>query len=283
MSVSTRWLTVAIIALPLVAFARFAQRPAADFSGHVFLRSGQPVAGVDVSLPALSKSTVTNDSGAFRFSDIPVGQHEMRVRKIGFQESIEHVTVSAGGTSQYRVVLQPVQTLTPVTVEADPVMADFEENRKIGLGRFMTRSELEKVEHRKLGEVIEAVGAKVSRSGPFAWLGSTRGPIRSLNQGIKPKCSTLEGRPVSPRDSQSARNPGCGQCWAQVWIDGRAVYSGEEGGVVPDLNAILPQSIEAIEYYKGPASTPMKYSKLNSQCGVLVIHTRRSLGETKKP
>jgi hypothetical protein len=280
MSISTRWLTVAIIVLPLAAFARGVQLAAADFSGHVFNRGGQPVAGADVTLPALSKSTVTNDSGAFRFSDVPAGQHEMRVRRIGFQESIEQVTVNTNGTAQYRVVLQPVQTLTPVTVEADPVMADFEENRRIGLGRFMTRADLEKVEHRKLGEIIEVVGAKVSRSGPFAWLGSSRGQIKSLS-GRQEECPSLEGRPVSPGSRKT--NPGCGQCWAAIWLDDRPLFRGGDQGVVPDLNAILPHSIEAIEYYKGAASTPMKYAKLNSQCGVLVIHTRRTVGATKQP
>jgi hypothetical protein len=43
-----------------------------------------------------------------------------------------------------------------------------------------------------------------------------------------------------------------------------------------DLNTITPESIEAIEYYAGAAQTPVKYSRLGSNCGVLVIWTRRS-------
>jgi hypothetical protein len=34
-------------------------------------------------------------------------------------------------------------------------------------------------------------------------------------------------------------------------------------------------SIEAIEFYATGAETPMKYASLNSECGVLVIHTLR--------
>ncbi len=36
--------------------------------------------------------------------------------------------------------------------------------------------------------------------------------------------------------------------------------------------------IEAIEFYSSPAQTPSKYSRLNSRCGVYVIHTRRPPG-----
>jgi hypothetical protein len=43
-----------------------------------------------------------------------------------------------------------------------------------------------------------------------------------------------------------------------------------------NLNSINPAQIEAIEFYASPAETPLKYSVMESQCGVLVIWTRRS-------
>jgi hypothetical protein len=42
-----------------------------------------------------------------------------------------------------------------------------------------------------------------------------------------------------------------------------------------DINSIPVASIEAIEYYATAAETPMKYATLNSECGVLVIHSLR--------
>jgi hypothetical protein len=42
-----------------------------------------------------------------------------------------------------------------------------------------------------------------------------------------------------------------------------------------DINTIPVSSIEAIEFYATGAETPMKYASLNSECGVLVIHTVR--------
>lgn len=42
-----------------------------------------------------------------------------------------------------------------------------------------------------------------------------------------------------------------------------------------DINTVPASSVAAIDFYAGPSQTPLKYAKLNSACGVLVIHTRR--------
>jgi hypothetical protein len=42
-----------------------------------------------------------------------------------------------------------------------------------------------------------------------------------------------------------------------------------------DVNSIPPETIEAIEWYAGPAQTPSEYNNLNTACGVLVIWTHR--------
>jgi hypothetical protein len=42
-----------------------------------------------------------------------------------------------------------------------------------------------------------------------------------------------------------------------------------------DISMIAPEQVEAVEFYAGPAQTPLKYSRMGSNCGVLVIWTRR--------
>jgi hypothetical protein len=64
-------------------------------------------------------------------------------------------------------------------------------------------------------------------------------------------------------------------CYAHVYLDNALLNPGFPAQPV-DLNQFFSQQIEAIEYYAGPAQTPARYSRLNSQCGVLVLHTRRS-------
>jgi hypothetical protein len=43
-----------------------------------------------------------------------------------------------------------------------------------------------------------------------------------------------------------------------------------------DINSLAPEQIEAIEYYRGPAETPIRYLNANSDCGTIVIHSRRN-------
>jgi hypothetical protein len=65
-------------------------------------------------------------------------------------------------------------------------------------------------------------------------------------------------------------------CFAQVYID-RVLMNGVGEPTQPfDLATVVPESVEAIEWYAGAADTPMKYSRMGSNCGVLVIWTRRN-------
>ena len=245
-------------------------------SGIVVDEGGQGIGQAEVSLSALGKATFSDDSGRFRFIDVAAGSYEIRVRRLGYRELAESVAVGDEDLTALRLTLGKVATLSPVEVTADPGMGEFEENRRIGLGKFLTRAELQKQEHRRLADILDQVGARVVRSGTHAWVGNSRGFKASG------KCAFVEGREVPQQDLRSTKNPGCG-CFAQVYLDDVVLYSGEEGRVVPDINFIAVQSLEGIEFYKGASQTPPKYSRLNSQCGVLVLHTRRTPGVVKQP
>lgn len=67
------------------------------------------------------------------------------------------------------------------------------------------------------------------------------------------------------------------ECYAQVYWNDMIVYRGSQLGKEElfNINSVPVDQIEALEYYAGPAQTPLRYSKLNSTCGVVVIHTRR--------
>ncbi len=76
-------------------------------------------------------------------------------------------------------------------------------------------------------------------------------------------------------------------CYALVYVDDHLVFRGQKTGggrgsgasqvwePLFDINSVPVAEIEAIEYYASAAETPLKYSVLNSQCGVVVIHTLR--------
>jgi hypothetical protein len=43
-----------------------------------------------------------------------------------------------------------------------------------------------------------------------------------------------------------------------------------------DINAFLPEQIEAIEYYADRSAVPARYVGSQARCGVLIIHSRRA-------
>lgn len=219
---------------------------------------GTPITGAEVTLMDLPKTVLTDDRGEFRFTNIPVGSHRLRVRRLGYGFLDATVVIANAASTYQRVVLSPIVTLDSIVTIATPfdrAMADFEENRKVGLGHFFTRAEMAKMENRSFPTVMrELPGAKVitapvglSASAHY-YLASSRG-----------------------RKSLTEAN-----CYAHIYVDGRPEYTGKPGEELFDLGTISPDRIEAVEYYTSAAETPMKYSTLNARCGVLVIWLRRT-------
>jgi hypothetical protein len=250
----------------------------AVFSGVVVGDSAQQsIAGADVSIPALGKGTLTDATGAFRLTDIPAGRHRVSVRHLGYTATDTTIDLETNQTLERRIVLARAVTLDTVVSRETAVssaLPEFEEHRKLGLGHFLTRAELAKMEGQSMSSVLwEIPGAQVVRGhSSQAWLMSKR--------------SSRAGRFPDQADADAGAPPGC---YSQIYLDKTAVYAGrthiERAGNPPrsverleplfDLNQLTPSRVEAIEYFATPAETPMKYSGNNTGCGVLVIWTRR--------
>jgi len=258
--------------LPLVTADITIDRPVADNAtlyGVILADfNGAPILDAEVALPSLSRTTFTDADGAYRITDIPSGTHRVQVRRIGWQPRSLDVAFAPGQMVERRLLLSQVQVMDTVAVTASYLPRDFEDHRRQGLGRFITAEQLERFRGLKLDAALRSLpglNIATSATGPRAWIKGGRG-ASILGVG----CVELEG--MSTIDEGQGRN--CG-CFAQVYLDGMRLYGGAGRGIVPDINMIPPESIEAIEFYVGAAQTPMKYATLNSNCGVLVIHTRR--------
>ena len=190
------------------------------------------------------------------------------VRRIGYGAADTHLTFQGNETVERRIVLGRAVTLEAMVVtdaSIDRGMPGFEENRRLGLGHFMTRAELAKLEGVSLGSILEQIpGASILHRNGGMWLRSNR-PTGMI------------AVPPDVTDSILGATPGC---YSQVYLNNARVFSGRVigGRLEPlfNLNSINPAQIEAIEFYSSPAQTPLKYSTTESQCGVLVIWTRRS-------
>ncbi len=248
-----------------------ARAAVATFTGMVVADSSlRPLADAEVAIPALALSTRSNARGEFRLNDVPAGTHEIFARRVGYGAITATITFTANDEEERRLVLRQLTVLDSVEVLAtrtDRGLLEFEENRKLGLGHFLTREELDKNRNLKMGDLLSMVpGSGVVRGrSSGAWVMSKR--------YVVPLSGLASGSIYEPDSAERMRGMVAG-CYAQVWLDNRLVNSGLPTEPF-DVNSIAADQIEAVEWYASAAQTPSRYAKLNSSCGVLVIHTRR--------
>jgi hypothetical protein len=255
----------------------------ATLAGVVTDSTNKPIANAEVMLADLGKGTGTNEQGAFVLRDIPAGLQHLTVRHVGYGPVETQLTFVGGQTMQRHILMVRSTTLDSVVVtekSTDHALDDFEANRKVGLGHFLTRAELAPQEGRSTAAVLTSVpGAKVYTMGPHGWVGSSRHNAISIHGGGSAglgldKTDSLKFAPLW-------------ECYALVYLDNTPIWKGQKFKVMTrqgpvaqweplfDINSIPVASIEAIEFYATAAETPMKYASLNSECGVLVIHSLR--------
>ena len=243
----------------------------ATFAGVVVADSiQQPIAEAAVILPDLERSTYTDSSGNFVMEGIPPGEHRVVVRRLGFGPLDTQLAFAPNQQLNRRIVLQAVAALDTVSVIARSLIPSFDEHRAQGLGQFLTRDELQKMAGRRMSDVLQSFrGVRIVTSQGKAWLATGRRSSMTL-------------RPADPSQGNYQLVPGEGYCLAQIYVNGSLWFLPKAGEPVPDLNEFTPDQIEAVEYYETQAQVPLRYSRGDTNCGVLVIHTRRGSGPARR-
>jgi hypothetical protein len=246
------------------------------FAGTVVTEwSRQPIPDAEVSIADLKVSVRTNAHGRFRITGVSPGPHKVSARKVGYAANDAAVVFDGNRTVTRQFLLGGVATLDPVTATARPVLPEFEENRKLGLGHFLTRADLAKVEDRGFlsGTLADLPGTDiVSSYGNRAYLRTSRIPRDAPDVGGN-KDNTVC---IALRKCW---------CWSQVYLDGVLLNPGRPTEPV-DVNTLFhlrAQDLEAVEYYASTATLPMKYARRGATCGVYVFHMRRSPIEKREP
>ncbi|MGH7651113.1 MAG: SusC/RagA family TonB-linked outer membrane protein [Gemmatimonadaceae bacterium] len=84
-----------------------AQTPTGTVTGRVVdSTTQQPLADVSVIVDGTGRGAVTQADGTFIIGGVPVGNHTVRVRRIGFSSPPTSVTVTAGGTANVQFALE---------------------------------------------------------------------------------------------------------------------------------------------------------------------------------
>jgi hypothetical protein len=260
-----------VIAALLMANAGAGLGQVAMLRGFVLADSSEaPLPGAEVSISALALRTSTTADGSFRLGGIAAGTYMVLVRAIGYEAISVRLRFAPGDSLErdFLLVRAPT-TIAPVHVTAtgdtvrNPKMTVFESRLRAGTGRFVTRTTLDSMANRRVGDIIASrvTGATVVSRSSAAWVAARRGP-----QSLTRRQSIL------PADI--ARGADRGMCYAAVYLDGNVVYGGQPGEGLFDVNTLQASAIAGIEYYAGGSQVPVEINATMNTCGVLVIWTR---------
>lgn len=241
-----------LVGFVLIAPA-YPQAPTAvELRGRVTTPTGAPIAEAEISLLGTSTSVFSDSAGQFVLRGLAPGSHLVRVRRIGFKAQYLVATLSKRDPKDVSIVLErgayelpeiavTVRSAKPIEYAWTTRYDDFFRRKYVGLGRYLSRADIEKKAASRTASLLLGVGRV-----RFGVLGVS--PTDVWFQGCKGNIS--------------------------VWLDGAKLRpQPREPAQVGDLlDRVLPIEIEMMEVYRSPAEMPAEF--LDDSCGAIVIWTR---------
>ncbi|WP_439644005.1 carboxypeptidase regulatory-like domain-containing protein [Gemmatimonas sp.] len=223
-------------------------RGAGGVRGTVQTVDGRPLANAIVGLSATGLDTRTDSAGRFLLAATPTGTWTLAVQALGYAPRQQPVDLVPGDTVAQVVALVRVQAMDTMRVRANAMartvlgrnLADFDERRKMGFGRFLTQDDFAKAEG---GNILNFLTSRIPG-------------MRIADTGRR----TL----VSSRGSTSFSQPQCPI---------RVIFDGSLDAAPLNLDSIQPATIAAAEFYT-PATLPFQFAFGGSPCGTLLLWSR---------
>ena len=188
-----------------------AQSPALIAGTVIDSAYGRPIDSVRVALVPGRLVKFTDAKGEFRFAEVPPGQYVLQFRKFGYEGVNVRMPIAPGDTLERRFILgrsnirlESVSIVDPVVITARTSgIPSFDENRRIGLGHFFSRVDLEKQGERTMADVLAGVpglGIVNGRSGQGyvyskRMTGSMCPPVRIIPNS-EPQSGCLAGQGI---------------------------------------------------------------------------------------
>lgn len=226
-------------------------------TGRVIDQATQlPVQAAQVVIVGTQRGAQTDQEGRYTITGVPAGSHELRVRRVGYGQTVQRVTVGDGATATAEFALATSATrLEEVVVNAVTGQAQ----RRIESGTntgSVDVGDMNKGPITKMSDVLQGrVPGVVLQTAAGTTGGSQKVRIRGANS------ISLSNEPL-------------------LYVDGVQVANGK-GGInlggqdYSRLNDINPEEIENIEILKGPAASAIYGSA--AAVGVILISTKRGL------
>jgi hypothetical protein len=247
-----------------------AQATTAILAGRVIdAESRAPVPGVRVELARADRNVETDSAGTFRLAGLVPELATVRLIRIGYAPVERNVALYPGRTVTVEYAMTREAAVLPeVSVEGrpaeysgSPIMAGFEERRRMGGGVFLDEAQLKRYEARRMSDVLRgASGIRLVVNGQSSFVASNRQQVRSIRTG--PNVA----------------------CYLDILVDGELYWSmtrsQNTGGQAPNINSIVSISeLGAIEIYNSTAAIPQKYRSIGNACGAIMLWTKRGLTE----
>jgi TonB-dependent starch-binding outer membrane protein SusC len=250
-----RWLTALLLAVGLVPAAAQAQ-DRGNIAGTVVAEgTGQPLHGVQVSVPALGVSQVTDERGRFLLVNVPQGNVTVRFSLIGYSQATRTVTVGAT-TADVRVEL----TTDPLLLDELIVVGYGTERRRNVAGAVSSirpDAVAREVPATSVNQIMRGrmAGVQVVQNSgtPGAAMTVRVRGSSSISGGNDP-LYVIDGVPMT-QENPTAFNFG---------------FGGQGLSAVSDLN---PSEIESIEILKDASAAAIYGSRASN--GVVLITTKR--------
>jgi TonB-linked SusC/RagA family outer membrane protein len=248
-----RFLTavVALAAVPALAAAQ-----GGTVTGTVTDRaSNQPIVNAQVFLVGTTRGALTSEQGVYRIANVPPGQVQVRVLRIGYEAATQTADVTAGGTATVNFAL----AASAVQFDRVVVTATGETQRARERGNSVASINVDSLNLapiQNFSDVLSsrAPGVTVQTAG-----GTTGGTSRIRIRGSN--SVSLENDPLLIVDGVRVNNAPNSMSIA---------VGGQEPSRFNDIN---PEDIENIEIIKGPAASAL-YGTAAAN-GVIQITTKR--------
>ncbi|MCI0436421.1 MAG: TonB-dependent receptor [Gemmatimonadetes bacterium] len=240
-----------------VLFLGFAGPLAAQQTGRIQGRvvdaaTNRPLAGVQVFLPPTGIGNLTDSDGRYLLLNVPAGQHQVTAQLIGYRQSEQTATVTAGELSVVNLsISQMALALDEIVVTGTGVAT-----QKKKLGNTIVTIDADRVKTAAVTDVSQLLAARepgvsVLPSGGYSGQGArirVRGSS-SLAQNNEPV----------------------------IYVDGirvdNSVTNYAPQGDLSKLDDIPPESIERIEILKGAAAATLYGTEASN--GVIQIFTKK--------
>ncbi|HZH54074.1 MAG TPA: TonB-dependent receptor, partial [Sphingobacteriaceae bacterium] len=198
----TKRIIILVIGLFSLNTSVFAQAQLGNISGVVRdAATAQPVSGATVALPASAKVTTSNAEGAFLFTGIPVGQHDIRISFVGYnQTTISGVMVESESETSLNIdIAQKGEDIEEVVITAARSRSS-----EIALLAEQQRSTMtvQKIGAQELSRrgVSDAASAVTKMSGVSKSDGTNQVYVRGL--GDRYNATSLNGLPLPSNDPE---------------------------------------------------------------------------------